>query len=93
MKNKPVNFNTAVMAHFGDWNARYYDGSLGGPLGFSMNMGSKSRYDVGYISGLRDAKKIISQLARDANGNITESIKVISHSMGGAYAKGFYKLW
>ena len=89
MKNKPVNFNTAVMAHFGDWNARYYDGSLGGPLGFSMNMGSKSRYDVGYISGLRDAKKIISQLARDANGNITESIKVISHSMGGAYAKGF----
>ena len=54
-----------------------------------MNMGSKSRYDVGYISGLRDAKKIISQLARDANGNITESIKVISHSMGGAYAKGF----
>lgn len=89
MKNKPVNFNTAVMAHFGDWNARYYDGSLGGPLGFSMNMGSKNRYDVGYISGLRDAKKIISQLARDANGNITESIKVISHSMGGAYAKGF----
>ena len=89
MNDKPVNFTTAVMAHFGDWNERYYDGALGGTLGFSQNMLCQNRYDIGYVAGLKDAKEIISQLARDANGNIVESIKVISHSMVGAYAKGF----
>lgn len=39
--------------------------------------------------GLRDAETIISNLARDKNGNIIESIKIVAHSMGGAYAKGY----
>jgi hypothetical protein len=45
----------------------------------------------GYLGGFADAKDIIRNLARDKNGNIVESIKVITHSMGGAYGKGYVK--
>lgn len=58
-------------------------------MGLPYNMQHNNRYDIGYITGLRDVKAIIASLARDSNGNIAESIKVISHSMGAAYAKGF----
>ena len=30
-------------------------------------------------------------MARDKNGNIVETIKIITHSMGAAYAKGFVR--
>lgn len=35
------------------------------------------------------AAQLIESLARDPQGNITESIKIITHSMGGVYGKGF----
>jgi hypothetical protein len=41
--------------------------------------------------GKLDAESIIANLTRDKSGNIVESIKIISHSMGGAYAKGYVK--
>ena len=91
MKNHSPNFDQAVMDHFKDWNSRYYDGSLGGIFSLSYNMQISTRFDFGYIAGLRDVKDIISKLARDSKGNIIETIKIISHSMGGAYAKGFLK--
>ena len=91
MKNHSPNFDQAVMDHFKDWNSRYYDGSLGGAFGVSYNANASTRFDFGYIAGLRDVKDIISKLARDSKGNIIETIKIISHSMGGAYAKGFLK--
>jgi hypothetical protein len=43
---------------------------------------------MGKQQGEKDAADIIHSLAR-TGGVITESLKVVSHSMGGAYAKGF----
>ncbi len=37
---------------------------------------------------MRDAAEIFSSI-RDENGNITETIKIITHSMGAAFGKGF----
>jgi RHS repeat-associated protein len=92
-------FDKEVMDHLGDQNALYRDGSSrpgypGGIAGIfnpSNNLSSVSRERNGEEQGKLDAASIIANLARDKNGNITESIKVISHSMGGAYAKGYVK--
>ena len=82
-------FDEAIMKHFKDDNKLYYDGSFGGIFGISSNIIMKNRFDMGYTVGLKEASDIIANLARDKDGYITESIKVVSHSMGGAYAKGF----
>lgn len=83
------------MRHFKDNHVLYRDGSLGGfaPLSTlgSLNSSSSMRQLIGYGKGQRDAEMIINSLSRDKNGNITESIKVITHSMGSAYAKGNLK--
>ena len=79
------------MQHFKDNKNKYYDGSLGGVLGLLNSLNSSVRDSYGYDQGMSDAKSIIANLARDGSGNIVESIKVISHSMGGAYAKGFIR--
>lgn len=53
---------------------------------------SSNRIDAGYEKGKTEAKGIIDNLARDkTTGEIVETIKIITHSMGGAYAKGFVK--
>ena len=88
------NFDQQVMDHFGDNNARYYDGALGGwqPLRDYMaktNTNAAVRMAAGLAAGKQDAASIISSLARDKSGNIVETIKIITHSMGGAYGKGF----
>ena len=44
---------------------------------------------MGIKDGMRDAANIIDRLSRDGEGNITETIKVITHSMGGAYGVGY----
>ena len=90
------NFDEQVMNKLGDRNARYYDGSAGGnhplidyPLA-TIGASAAGRFAVGYGAGAQDAKTIIDNLARDnKSGNITETIKIITHSMGGAYGKGF----
>jgi hypothetical protein len=64
----------------------YKDGGLGG-WGMATNI--VLRYAAGYSEGASDAATVISNLARDKNGNITESIKIVAHSMGAAYAKGY----
>ncbi len=86
-------FDKEVMDHLDDHNALYRDGSSGGGKGIftSNNLSTTSRYDHGEAQGKLDAESIIVNLARDKNGNIVESIKVISHSMGGVYAKGYVK--
>ena len=87
------NFDDAVMNHFNDHNSIYKDGSMGGVgsiLGFPNNpLSVGDRFADGKIHGEMDAANILRNLARDKNGNITESIKVVSHSMGGAWAKGY----
>jgi len=84
-------FNERIMDHFMDYNDIYLDGSLGGGRGFFKgSFSASSRYDAGFLQGLEDAKDILSSLAR-VNGVITESIKVVTHSMGTAYAKGYIR--
>lgn len=83
-------FDKAVMNQLGDHNAKYKDGALGGIWGIGKgNLNPRWRELEGRTAGKNDAKEIIESLARDKNGNITESIKIISHSMGGAYAKAY----
>jgi hypothetical protein len=90
-------FDYEVMAQFSDMHTpRYYDGSMGGwqPLPnpnhpTAGKAGGREFY--GYMQGQKDAKEIIDNLERDPNNNIIETIKIVTHSMGGAYGKGFVR--
>ncbi|MCJ0743870.1 RHS repeat-associated core domain-containing protein [Pedobacter montanisoli] len=94
-------FADKVQAHFNDYPTaqqvkyQYYDGALGGwssTFGYqrTLNTMVSSRFDEGRKMGEKNAEAIIASLTR-TNGVITESLKIVSHSMGGAYAKGFVK--
>ncbi len=90
-------FDKSVMNHLGDHNAKYVDGAMGGMSGSLPNDGpgrgnlsSSRRIEDGYYWGKSQAKEIIANLARDkTTGEIIETIKIITHSMGGAYGKGY----
>lgn len=90
------NFDDNIMTHFKDHNSRYYDGAMGGWSNtFFMlwaapvdNLWLGSRTAEGHRQGKLDVASIIKHLRR-THGVITESIKIIAHSMGAAYAKGF----
>jgi RHS repeat-associated protein len=79
-------FDRSVMDHLGDHNSRYIDGS---PGSIFNNFTSGQRFSQGYENGSELAASLIGSLARDPQGNITETIKIITHSMGGVYGKGF----
>ena len=93
------NFDIAVQSHFKDYKVRYYDGSLGGIFGFSTvngiedsrisNLVPRVRYKEGYRRATSEVETIMSQLKRDSNGQIIEPIRIVTHSMGGIYGKGF----
>jgi RHS repeat-associated protein len=97
-------FDQAVQKHFNDGSTpRYYDGAIGGwantlensnnllsSLISSDNMNPNDRIKEGHKQGVKDARDIIISLHR-TGGVIDESLKIVSHSMGGAYAKGFVK--
>jgi hypothetical protein len=83
-----IAFDLRVSDRLNDQNRRYYDGSPGTLL---HNLSSSNRYSDGYEKGKAEAASIVGSLARDPQGNITETIKIISHSMGGVYGKGFVK--
>ncbi|OWP82601.1 hypothetical protein BWK59_14995 [Flavobacterium davisii] len=78
----------------GDHNARFYDGSsdwtgkTGGMSRLTWNMDVENRYSSGYAQGGRDAASIVNSLERGSNGQITESIKIVTSSMGAAYSRG-----
>ena len=81
------NFDLKVMAHLRDYNAIYRDGNSLGLLRKSFY--PNNRFKDGYRQGRNDAQRIVAQLFRDKYGNIIETIKVITHSMGAAYGKGY----
>jgi hypothetical protein len=83
---KLYGFDDAVMDQLADHNSRYYDGGLGG---WFKGMNAFDRIYGGIEKGYEDASRIIASLRRDKNHNIIESIKIITHSMGGLYGKGF----
>jgi len=84
-------FDKNVMNALNDHKAIYRDGSFGGfaPFNSSEHEDPEARRKGGFVQGCIDAKDIIKNLARDGQGNIVETIKIVSHSMGGAYAKGY----
>ena len=83
-------FDTEIMKHFNDTkNPIYRDGSLGGNAHFNFeSLISITRQQRGYAQGFEDAKQIISGLDTK-DGKIAESIKIVSHSMGAAFARGY----
>ncbi len=58
------------------------------PKNSESNGVSLVRYKAGQRQGLIDAAGIIENLAKDSHGNIIETIKIITHSMGGVYGSG-----
>ena len=76
-----------VMNVTGDRNVLYFDGAMGGwKQTFSSkksNLMIKNRFEAGQIMGYKNAKKIFSSLSDG------ETIKLVTHSMGVATAKGF----
>jgi RHS repeat-associated protein len=94
---KDREFDTEVMQQFNDMHKpRYYDGSMGGwqPLPnatYPTAALAEGREYFGYEQGKQDAKEIIDHLERDPNNNIIETIKIITHSMGGSYGEGFVR--
>ena len=82
-------FSDKVMDQLHDHNFKYIDVSLGGYAPFNQKaMSSMNRTLAGYDQGVEDAPSILAQIT-DKNGNVTETIKIIAHSMGGAFAKGY----
>jgi RHS repeat-associated protein len=77
-------FDKEVMKQFNDYKAIYRDGAMGGwaPLN-GENMSAENRRIAGNVQATNDAKALLSNL--DAG----ETIKIVSHSMGAAYAKGY----
>lgn len=68
----------------------YIDGSHGGINSISWNLSADKRKDVGYESG-KDYAKLFLFGYKNNDGSFKETIKIITHSMGAAYAKGFIK--
>lgn len=66
-----------------DFHAFYYDGAMGGNFN-RASMSCSNRIQSGYNKGYSEASRIIS-----ATSN--ESLKFITHSMGGAFGNGFVK--
>ncbi|MEJ0101425.1 MAG: RHS repeat-associated core domain-containing protein [Bacteroidota bacterium] len=90
-------FDNEVMTQLNDNHTpRYYDGSGGGwhPLSVRHRTSSlaEGREQMGYEQGKEDAASIIANLERDkSSNNIIETIKVVTHSMGGAYGNGLVR--
>ena len=82
-------FDVAVMNHTNDFNPMYRDGSLGGWRNTLSNSYSESnldptnRYDAGYDQAMEDFDMITAKLAPE------ETIKIITHSMGSMYGRGY----
>lgn len=56
--------------------------------GGGTSLSPHTRYFDGYLQGLSDFNMILSKIT-DEDGNITETVKVFTHSMGSAYGKGY----
>jgi len=83
-------FANAVMKHLNDNRAIYKDGALGGASEYARNSSARTRMFHGSLQGRWDAETIVNSL-KDENGNIVDNIKIITHSMGAAFAKGYVK--
>lgn len=55
------------------------------------NSNGKQRFNAGYEYAKANYADLISGMQTDAKGNITETFKVVSHSMGAPYSEGIVK--
>ena len=86
-------FDSHVKNHFNDYNAIYRDGSrVGMRAGLNSYLGSRPkesnafdyvRYNAGHDQAMADFDYITAKLAPE------ETIKIITHSMGSVYGKGY----
>jgi RHS repeat-associated protein len=93
-----IAFDKRVMNKLDDQHARYVDGGGNVIKGYHpflsllfpglSGVGAADRQGAGYRQGSDEAAAVIESLHR-TGGVIDESIKVITHSMGGAYGKGY----
>ena len=78
-----------IMNRVGDKHARYYDGAMGGFVNTAFaprwknNLIPDNRRRAGKSMGYNQAETIFNSLGDG------ETIKIATHSMGGAYGKGF----
>ncbi|MCH2045483.1 MAG: RHS repeat-associated core domain-containing protein, partial [Saprospiraceae bacterium] len=72
----------------GDQSALYLDGALGGTPMLAINTDMSLRIEAGYAFGRENAANIIGLLETNADGEIIESIKFVTNSMGAAYERG-----
>ncbi len=86
------NWDEDAMNVIGDHNALYKDGSMGAFLGthFATNTNTdmNNRIQAGREAGAADAASIIAGL-ETKDGVIIESVKIVAHSMGVAFARGY----
>jgi len=78
-------FVRRVKKAFDDKHVGYYDGDVGTL--------PSTRYDAGYAQAKADFLTIYNSLERDENGKIIESVDMVSHSKGSAWAAGFQDAW
>jgi RHS repeat-associated protein len=72
-----------IMTQFKDYKSVYRDGAMGGWAPFNGNIRAQARRNAGFSQGRSDAKALIENL------DVGETIKIVTHSMGGAYGKGY----
>lgn len=78
----------------GDNRAWFFDGSanaeysLAGSDALAYSLDYSNRIRAGYLKGKAEAPAMIAALERNAQGQVTESIKLIGASMGCAFARG-----
>jgi len=73
----------AAMDQIMDHNSMFIDGEN------YWTSGVQERISQGYAIGKMTAPEVIDNLARDAEGNIIETVKIITHSQGAATERGF----
>src|SRR5690606_28673004 len=91
--SRQENFDLSVMAKLNDHKTirndlQYLDGALGGNKGLPLNMVEGYRESMGNVYGEAHVEEIINSLEH-TGGVISETLKIVTHSMGAAYGKGF----
>ena len=84
-------YDLRAMAQLGDLSARYIDGAMGGwsttfawgltPL--KSNIDPATRFLLGRLQGIANAEDIVRNLVDG------ETIKIVTHSMGTGFARGY----
>lgn len=83
-------FDNGIMERFPNEGHHYVDGSMGGIFNTmfidkaSTNLSSKNRFEAGFNKGIAEATYIRSKLKSE-----DETVKIVSHSMGGAFGIGY----